>query len=398
VCASCSGVSISGCARPRAPLSSKTFAQVVAALASVAGLAAAQTVHFVSAGSNDIFTSLISQPSLPFAVRLHADLGSALAAAVRGDALLALNDAGYPTAGFETNSTWYAAFAAAGVAAFWEMPVRGDGPPRESQSWPQRVSFSPPPPSPTTYADSASWCRWDELRADDRQLFPPRRGPHARTATVGGAAADHHAGAGACGKQGGGVRMQVAETSTWWRQRAARFLTYVPPLPCVCVSASEQGATFQDYPLAVLADAVIGFAEVAGVDVAVYGLPPPSQLNPVLFNASLPSPAPAAALWISAIKLSAVRSSRWTPVTRWQAVWSFLFAQLLPSVASTFTFPAWTPLVTPTSSAASTAALVADLRLQPGVQLSQVWLWGGGGGGGGGGGMGVRGKLPRVMQ
>lgn len=109
-----------------------------------------------------------------------------------------------------------------------------------------------------------------------------------------------------------------------------------------------QGAWFLAYPplAAFAADAVLGYAHVAGSETAVYGLTPPAERNPVLFPVALAAPAVAPPVLVAAIALSCVVSCRYTPQPRWRSVWDFIMASVLGVPAA---FPPWTPLVGPSA-------------------------------------------------
>jgi hypothetical protein len=125
-----------------------------------------------------------------------------------------------------------------------------------------------------------------------------------------------------------------------------------------------QGDYFLDYPpVALYPSTVLGYASVAGVDTAVFGLPPVPELNPVLFfaNASTPGvpvpiPAPGGAnatgpaagtMLIGAIMLSCPVSSRFSPPRAWVALWNFILGTLTGD-AGYAAVPSWTELVAPT--------------------------------------------------
>ena len=198
----------------RAAVASGGRALVAFVAALVAAAAAPPTLHVVASYDNDVWQLLLASASrLPLALRLHATLDAAVAAAAPGDSLLAMADGDYPADGLPIAASDYAAIAAAQLAgAYLEMPDTLPG-------------------DPATYAPSIA------------DYF------HRLVAYTG-------------------------DLAPWG----------VPPLTIM----QAQGAYFQDYPLTHLPSCVMGYAEVAGVDTAVFGLPPAAQLNPVLFAASGP--------------------------------------------------------------------------------------------------------------
>ena len=120
-----------------------------------------------------------------------------------------------------------------------------------------------------------------------------------------------------------------------------------------------QGACFLNYPVLQYAnDSALVYAHVAGSTHAVFGLPAPATLNPVLFSVA-PGGAAAAAppqVLVGAIALSCLRTCRYSPAQRWRAVWNYIIGSALggdPYEA----FPLWDALVAP--SAASPAAALA---------------------------------------
>jgi hypothetical protein len=111
-----------------------------------------------------------------------------------------------------------------------------------------------------------------------------------------------------------------------------------------------QGAWFQDYPSpAWLNTSVLAYAHVAGSSTAVYGLPAPASLNPVLFQVPALSPGGGGAglqAWVGAIKLSCLVRCRYAPVARWAALWTFIVQQVTGQEWGPF--PTWRPVVGPT--------------------------------------------------
>lgn len=160
---------------------------------------------------------------------------------------------------------------------------------------------------------------------------------------------------------GGNPASPLSPSPAWYYDRVtvlplAATTTPTPPLPVQPLTIMQaQGAWFQDYDESYYTSAVLGYAHVAGDSTAIYGLPPSTGINPVLFNISATtntnssgsSGSSGGNVWVGAIKLSCVRACRYTPVPRWRAVWSFIVASVTgnASYAAAAGFPAWAPLV-----------------------------------------------------
>ena len=100
-----------------------------------------------------------------------------------------------------------------------------------------------------------------------------------------------------------------------------------------------QGSYFMSYNITQYPAAVLRFAHVAGMDHAIYGLPPGDVNNPVLFWVPLSS---TTSMLTASISLSSMVSCRYTPLVRWQALWAYIMEQVTQKNAI---FPAWQPLV-----------------------------------------------------
>jgi len=124
---------------------------------------------------------------------------------------------------------------------------------------------------------------------------------------------------------------------------------------------------------------------VAGTYNATFGLPPFDELNAVLFSASLD---PEAALrargapeanstvpnaTFAAIKLSAPVSFRYTPHSRWRALWNYIVATVMALPSSYAGMPDWDELVRPAHSvAAAPSLLAADMVVA--VNRAASWM------------------------
>jgi hypothetical protein len=162
----------------------------------------------------------------------------------------------------------------------------------------------------------------------------------------------------------------------WYFDRLVSLTNTLAPygLPQLAI-LQAQGAVFQNYPPAQYVNAsVLGYAHVAGSSTAVYGLPAPATLNPVLFTVQLPSttvspPLPPA--WVGAIKLSCLVACRYTPVVRWQSLWNAILASVTGN-ASYASFPSWDPLVRPTGPKPTEDVRAALLAAPPAEREARV--------------------------
>jgi hypothetical protein len=133
-----------------------------------------------------------------------------------------------------------------------------------------------------------------------------------------------------------------------------------------------QGFIGQVYPQEqYVPDALIVYAHVAGVDTAVYGLPPVSLMLPLLFSVNSTSSEGDAIVpvLVSAAKLSDIVKDRFAPVERFRRVWSFIIDSVTDSsnASSNATwggFPAWMPRVHPALNSTELAALQTQLQAE----------------------------------
>jgi hypothetical protein len=174
---------------------------------------------------------------------------------------------------------------------------------------------------------------------------------------------------------GGASGDAYAPTPAWYFDRVTAVGQALAPFGLARLQLLQaQGAYFQAYPPEQLVPrAVLAYAHVAGMDSAVYGLPPPPSLNPVLFR----SPNASASLLLGAISLSCLRACRYTPVARWVAVWNYLLDAVLGAGGSYAAFPAWEPLVR--ASGAASAAALPPAALGLAARRATDWLAAGSG-------------------
>ena len=166
-----------------------------------------------------------------------------------------------------------------------------------------------------------------------------------------------------------------APTPAWYYDRVTAVGQALAPFGVADLQLLQaQGAYFQAYPPAqLLPRAVLAYAHVAGMDSAVYGLPPPPSLNPVLFR----SPNASASLLLGAVALSCLRACRYTPVARWVAVWNYVLDAVLGAGGGYAAFPAWEPLVR--ASGAASAAALPPAALGLAARRATDWLAAGSG-------------------
>lgn len=121
-----------------------------------------------------------------------------------------------------------------------------------------------------------------------------------------------------------------------------------------------QGAFFMAYPVDALVNVSdLVYAHVAGSTRAVFGLPPPATLNPVLFGVALggaAAPATATPVLVGSIALSCLVTCRYSPSQRWRAVWQHIIGNITGTNYGSF--PQWQARVAPSlpSPAAALAA------------------------------------------
>ena len=170
----------------------------------------------------------------------------------------------------------------------------------------------------------------------------------------------------------GDAATAFAPSSAWYFDRVTARTTALAPFGVPALSIMQaQGAFFQNYPPADFVNASdLVYAHVAGSRSAVFGLPAPETLNPVLFSlavggaAATPTP-----VMVGGIALSCLVSCRYTPVAKWAAVWNLVLSRVLQAPAYA-AFPLWTPLVAPVGP--SPAAALAAAASESGGELQAL--------------------------
>jgi hypothetical protein len=93
-------------------------------------------------------------------------------------------------------------------------------------------------------------------------------------------------------------------------------------------------------------EAILVFAHVAGFDYAIYGLPDPENMQPLLFSYKSEFLSDMPPTLVSTVKLSGLVTSRFMPMQSWQQVWNTIFAFVDPT--TNLILPDWKPVVGPT--------------------------------------------------
>lgn len=133
--------------------------------------------------------------------------------------------------------------------------------------------------------------------------------------------------------------------------------------------------------MAYAASAVAGYGHVAGTYNATFGLPPFEDSNAVLFSASLSPSVNTASkrrggtpnATFAAVKLSSPVTYRFTPHSRWRALWNYIVATVMGLPDTYCGIPDWVELVH-TSHDVTAASSLTTTDMAHAVMRATSWM------------------------